>query len=190
MTVAALLLAAGRSSRFGTADKLLASLAGLPLATHAVRTLREVPVGKRFIVMGERRFECPGFEIVTNPEPEAGLSHSLSLGVAAAESAGAHAVLIALADMPFVSKEHFARVLACHRAPDSRGASYNGARTMPPALFGADWFEKLKALTGDRGAHDLLAGSEIVNADPDELVDIDRVDDLEVARRRLASLSR
>jgi molybdenum cofactor cytidylyltransferase len=190
MTVAALLLAAGRSSRFGTADKLVASLGGVPLALRAARTLLEVPVAARFIVMGEARFDCPGFETVANPEPEAGLSLSIAMGIAAAESVGAHAVLIALADMPFVTREHYARILAFHRGRSSRATSSNGESTMPPALFGGDWFGELKMLAGDRGAQSLLSAADIVKADPDELLDIDRVDDLEVARRRLASLVR
>ncbi len=106
MTIAAVLLAAGRSTRFGAANKLTATLGRLPLGLHAARAVAGLDVSVRFVVTSPGETEWPSFEIVENDRPEDGMAHSLALGIAAARGYGADAVLIALADMPFVPKDH------------------------------------------------------------------------------------
>lgn len=169
--------------RFG-GDKLRADLVGLPLAQHAARTMAGLPLAWRFAVIGAGE-PPPGFRSVTNPDPAGGQGGSLALGVAAARAAGAAAVLVMLADMPFVSSEHLQRVLARRDGPDTLVASGHGERRMPPALLGCYWFPTLEGLTGDRGARDLLDRAVLVPAEAHELVDIDRPDDLAAARRYL-----
>lgn len=178
MTIAAVLLAAGRSTRFGAENKLLAPMDGIPLGLHAANMLARLPVDRRIVVTGAAVLEWPGFTPIENDRPETGMAHSIALGVAAARRGRADAVLIALADMPFVSEAHYRRLLACHRGPGSRAASSDGSRPTPPALFGADWFDTLEQLSGDQGARALLGHAELVAADPRELVDIDRPSDL------------
>lgn len=184
MIVAAVLLAAGRSTRFGAADKIAAELDGVPLGLHAARTIAALPLALRYVVTGATPRDYPGFEIVPNLRPEAGLSRSIALGVAAARAAGAQAVLIALADMPCVAAEHFLRLIERADGPDALVASTDGGHRTPPAVFGADWFDELEALSGDRGARDLLQRGTAISAAPGDLLDIDTPDDLVVARTR------
>lgn len=186
--VAGLLLASGLSSRFGAADKLVAELDGEPLAFHAARALLAVEVALCFAVTGGTAadFGALGFTIVRNPDPHAGLGRSLALGVQAVRRAGAAAVLIVLADMPSVSSAHLHRLLACHDGPGARAASVHDGLVSPPALFGADWFDKLEALDGDRGARPLLEGAALVPASARELVDVDTREALERLRGGLA----
>lgn len=183
--VAAILLAAGTSQRFGAEDKLLAPLAGEPLALHAARRIVELAPGRRIAVcpddhgMLALQFAAEGFEIVVNPHPERGLSQSLSCGIAAAALGPEVAALICLADMPFVSTGHLRELLA--RFDPSTAlvvASSNGDVTMPPALFSRALFETLRSGEGDRGGKPLLANAALVHADADELLDIDRPGDL------------
>lgn len=188
MNVAAVLLAAGRSARFGDADKLVAPLADLPLGFHAARTLSMLPLAWRFVVTGAAAIEWPGFVAVPNGQTDAGLGCSLALGAAAAERAGADAVLVALADMPFVPVEHFERLLAGYHGPDSVLATGDGTRRMPPALFGAGWFAPLLALSGDRGARTLLDRAELITTPAENLIDVDRPDDLMRAQAQLATI--
>lgn len=83
MSVAAVLLAAGRSTRFGREDKLAAPLSGVPLALHAARRLAVLPVAARIVVAGPAPLDYggEGFVTVHNARPEAGLGHSIALGV-------------------------------------------------------------------------------------------------------------
>lgn len=178
MIVAAVLLAAGRSRRFGQADKLEAQIDGLPLRLHAAGTIARLPLAHRIVVTGPEPAAWPGFTIVVNDHPDAGMARSVALGVVAARACGAEAVLIALADMPFVTEDHFRRLLAAGTAPGSRIGSSDGRTLLPPALFGADWFDALAALDGDRGARALLDGADRIEAAPESLIDIDRPSDI------------
>jgi molybdenum cofactor cytidylyltransferase len=188
MKIAAVLLAAGRSSRFGDADKLAAPLGGRPLGLHAAHTLVALSLASRFVVAAPAALDWPGFVAVPNDRSDRGMAHSLALGVAAARRAGADAVLIALADMPFVPHEHFERLLAAYQARDSIVATGDGTRRMPPALFGAGWFAQLEALSGDQGARMLLDRAELVMAAAENLLDIDRPEDLDAAQAQLARM--
>jgi len=182
VSVAAILLAAGRSTRFGDADKLAAPLGDLPLGLHAARALAALPLAARLVVTGPTALEWPNFRTVRNERPEAGMAHSIGLGIAAARRLGADAVLIALADMPFVTTRHFQRLLDRHVGPDSLVASSAGDRRMPPALFGANWFDTLGTLGGDRGARALLDRADIIAAGSGQMRDVDSISDLENAR--------
>lgn len=183
MTIAAVLLAAGRSTRFGTADKLAASLGDRPLARHAADMLATLPLAARFVVCGAEPPAWPGFEAIVNARPEAGLAHSIAIGIAAARRSGVAAVMVALADMPFVTARHMTRLLDRHDGPRTLVASSDGVHRMPPALFGAGWFDALERLSGDRGARSLLDEAETVVASPEELLDIDTAEDLRRARQ-------
>lgn len=184
MKVATILLAAGRSTRFGAEDKLTALLDNIPVGLHTARTLIKLPLVARLAVTGDIERSWPGFDIVRNDRPDLGIGRSIALGVAAARQRSADAVLIALADMPLVSAEHFTRLLACGQGTNSLAASSDGVNRMPPALFGAAWFDRLEHLSGDTGARDLLDQAEIVECAPAELIDIDRPADLAAAFRQ------
>lgn len=189
--VAALLLCAGQSARFGPTDKLLAVLDGLPLVVHAARRITRLDPGRKIAVCAEGRvaglLEPMGFEIVINRAAEQGLSTSLGCGVEAVEQGDCEAALVCLGDMPFVSAGHFGELLARFdpvEAPNIASAA-NGV-AMPPALFARACFDQLRAQRGDRGAGKLLASAVQVPAPPGELADIDTIEDLWGVRPRRA----
>lgn len=184
--VALVLLAAGRSLRFGAADKLSAPLDGLPLGLHAARTLAAMPFAARVAVIGPASLDYAshGFDVVANDDPGAGQARSLRLGVEAARRIACDAILIALADMPFLSREHVDALLQRHDGRASVTASSFGEAPMPPALFGSEWFERLSASRGDRGAGTLLGNAAIVTGYARELIDIDTPADLSAADRQ------
>ena len=119
-----------------------------------------------------------GFESVINSEPERGMSHSLSLGMAAARAYQPQAVLVALADMPRISEAHIRHLIAAAGKRHAIVASSESDTAMPPALFGAAHFDALETQSGDRGARALLRSARLVQAAPGELIDIDTPDDL------------
>lgn len=173
---AAILLAAGRSLRFGSADKLTSKFEGCPLVDHAAATLAGLPFARHIAVVraeaAELRdlLEHRGFAIVDNDRPEDGLSHSIALGIAAVIDADA--ALIALGDMPRVPANHF-RAL-CEAAGDGAAASLGLGRPTVPAAFAASCFADLARLTGDRGARFMLDDAIPVHVDPHALLDVDR----------------
>ncbi len=181
---ALVLLAAGRSERFGDADKLQEMFLGQPLAFHVVTALEDMPFKARFAVCSNTAldFASRGYIVVQNGAPEDGMSGSVVLGVAAARASGCAGVVVALADMPRVTAAHIYRLLDAADGPDSVVASSNGVHPTPPAVFGTGQFDTLMQLKGDAGARDLIRAGRRVIAPEAELLDIDRPEDLERLR--------
>lgn len=182
--IALVLLAAGRGERFG-GGKLVAELAGKPLARHAADTLRPFGFAAHIAVIGPATPDLPGYATITLDPPGAPQSRSLALGVAAAQAAGADAVLITLADMPLVPPSHIQAMLAAFDG--DRLASQGPHSLMPPALFGVRHFAALSALTGDRGAGALLQGAPALPLPPRAALDVDRSEDLALAQALLGA---
>jgi molybdenum cofactor cytidylyltransferase len=178
--VAVVLLAAGLSSRFGQRDKLAVPLDGLPLGLHAARMLASLPFARKIAVTreGGPDFTAYGFTPIVNPDPAAGQASSIRLGLAQARKLEPQAVLIALADMPFVPVAQILALMARFGDEFRVVASTEGTRPSPPALFDASFFPALESLTGDTGARALLREAELIGASPAELADIDTPGDL------------
>lgn len=185
---ALVLLAAGRSQRFGVYEKLAEPFLGKPLGFHVVTALEDIPFGMRFAVVSGTvlDFAARGYRVVRNPDPSLGQARSLAQGVAAARDAGAQAVLVALADMPRVTAAHVLRLFDASEEADTLVASSDGVKPCPPALFGRDWFAALMELKGDQGGRELIRGGHHVVTSPAELVDIDTQGDLEALRELYA----
>lgn len=179
-----ILLAAGRSERFGAEDKLAAPFQGQPLAFHVVTALEDVPFKARLAVCSGTAldFAGRGYTVLHNPAPEDGMAGSVRIGVAAARDIGCAGVLIALADMPRVTANHIHRLFDAADGAGAVVASSDGVRPSPPALFGAAHFDALLALDGDEGARALIRGGRHVVVSAAELLDIDRPEDLERLR--------
>lgn len=178
--VALVLLAAGRSERFGDVDKLAEPYLGRPLAMHVVTALEAVPFHARIAVVSDTAvdFARCGYRVIANDQPEAGLGRSLALCVAAAQAMRAPAVLIALADMPRVTATHIYRLLDAGDGEAALVASSNGQHPTPPALVGASHFAALTALPDDVGVRALIARGRHVVASPNELLDVDTPEQL------------
>jgi len=181
---ALVLLAAGRSARFGTGgSKLDAELNGRPLGLHVVEALAALPFATRIAVTGRARvdYAAHGFRTVTNDDPDAGMGRSVRLGIGAV--GGAAAAVIVLADMPCVTETHVRRLFDAATGPDATVASCEGDAAGPPVLFGRNWFGRLLALDGDAGARGLIRRAARVVAPAGTLADVDTCE-------ALATLSR
>ncbi len=180
----AAVLAAGSATRFG-GGKLDAPLHGKPVGLHICQRIERLACLTPIIVVGSEppRFTSRllNWQIIENAHAANGLSSSV---VAAAEVAlrkGA-ALLILLADMPFVTEVHLRNLLADPRA--------NAATLVPdgapgvPAFFRPASVPRLMSLKSDGGARRLLAsmpGLRTVTACPETLLDIDSRADLDRA---------
>jgi molybdenum cofactor cytidylyltransferase len=183
--LALVLLAAGRSERFGS-PKLVAPLAGQPLASHAAQMLAALPFAHRFAVIGPAAPDLAvlGYACLPLDPPGAAQARSVAIGVGAARAAGASAVLIALADMPLIPPAHIHALAAAFDG--DRIATTAGGVIMPPVIFGAAHFTTLTVLAGDRGGAALLSGAPLLALDPACALDIDRPQDLARAEAHLS----
>ena len=138
--VAAVLLAAGAGSRFeGSTPKLLAPLEGRPLLTHAIDAAiaSGLPV---YVVTGavDLARHLPDDVIeVHNPDWDAGQATSVHAGIAAASAAGHDAVVVGLADQPFVTPDAWRAVADADAV--IAVATYDGERGNPVKLHSSVW---------------------------------------------------
>ena len=189
MNIAAVLMAAGNSRRFGDANKLLAPFLGWPLVAHAATTLRSLSLTHLIAVVADLDVaaQLAGFEIAHAPAAN-DMAQNIALGVKTAQALGADRVLIALADMPLVPHAHFVSLIAtCTDTLPS--ASDDGAERLPPACFPACYFDQLVSLTGDNGAAQIIKNlpqSSIIIDTTGVLADADYPHDLS----RMTNLSR
>ena len=181
------LLAAGQASRFG-ADKLAAPCAGAALGSYAARAVTETGLTALCIVPpGARPGWLPdGFDAIANPAAATGLASSVALAARIAIGRRAGALVLHLADMPCVPPALLRELAA---ADGTAACRYPSGRGGVPARFAAQRFDRLAALTGDRGASALLASEDVVTlvaCSPETLVDVDTPEALARAEALLA----
>jgi molybdenum cofactor cytidylyltransferase len=193
--VAAIILAAGRSTRMGGPNKLLADLGGKPL----VRTVTEQALASKvqsvIVVTGhqaeqvEKALQGLKVKFVRNPDFAEGLASSVKAGVAAVAD-NADGAVICLGDMPLISSNLIDRLIEAF-APD-RGhliaVPVSDNKRGNPVLWSRRFFNELMTLNGDIGARHLIARhSEAVAEVQVEgfgaFLDIDTPQTLEAARR-------
>ncbi len=184
--VALIVLAAGRSERFGTEDKLLADLHGQPLGLHTPQRLAPMKWATKIAVtLGELAgpLQDLGFVIVA-PLQDGGLGDNIAKAVSALNRP--QSVLICLADMPFVTLTHIEEMMAAMSADRSIVASQGAGVLSPPVLFGVKYFESLLVLSGDIGARDVIVANKpelaLVPATRTTLMDVDTLALLAEAR--------
>ena len=102
---------------------------------------------------------------------------SVAMAARLAIEAQADALMIALADMPLVPPAHF-RALAAQAGRSAICVSRTGETRMPPAIFGADHFERFASLGGDKGARGILAEGTAIDCPSEWLRDVDTPEDL------------
>jgi len=184
MRIAAVVLAAGRSTRFDGL-KQLAEIEGRPLVAHAVDAARQGGLDPVLVVLGHAapmvEAALPvGAVPVLNPRYAEGQATSLIAGVEAADTAGADALVVLLADQPGIDPtavEAVATALAAG-SPVVR-ATYDD-RPGHPVGFARSTWARLLELTGDEGARqviDELSPRDVPVAGPCP-ADIDTADDL------------
>ncbi|MGZ5881370.1 MAG: NTP transferase domain-containing protein [Xanthobacteraceae bacterium] len=183
--VAAVVLAAGRSTRMGGPNKLLAEIGHRPLVRIAVEEALASRARPVIVVTGHQREEIEtalaGLPVrfVHNPDFADGLGTSVKAGIAAVP-ADADGAILCLGDMPQVDASLIDRLIAAFD-PD-RGAlvvmpTFEGRRGNP-VLWSRRFFPDLTAIEGDVGARHLIGRySEAVIEVPLEgnaaLVDVD-----------------
>jgi molybdenum cofactor cytidylyltransferase len=192
--IASVVLAAGRSTRMGGPNKLLAEIGGKPLVRIAVEQALASRADPVIVVTGHQREQVEaalaGLKVrfVHNADYAEGLGTSLKAGVAAVP-AEADGVVVCLGDMPQVTAALIDRLIAAYDpekgalvvAPVSDGKRGN------PVLWSRRFFPELMAIAGDVGARHVIEayGEAVVEVPVQEqgaFVDIDTPEALSTAR--------
>jgi molybdenum cofactor cytidylyltransferase len=194
---AAVILAAGRSTRMGGPNKLLAEITGKPLARIAAEAALKSQARPVVVVTGhqgetlrEALSDLP-LEFVENADFAEGLSTSLRAGISALP-ADIDGAVVMLADMPQVDQVLIDRLISAH--DPEKGALIavpvlNGKRGNP-VLWSRRFFPELTALEGDVGARHLIgkygeAVVEVPVSGQAALTDIDTPDALRAVKAEL-----
>jgi len=185
--VAAVVLAAGASERFGQPKQLL-PWAGSTLLSHVVDRALASQADPVVVVLGHQAEACRAalgdrpVTVVVNPDWAQGQSTSVRVGLAALPS-GVGAVLFLLADQPGVTPAIINALIERHRSTLAPVVwpEYEGRRGNP-VLFDRDTFRQLAQVTGDTGGRPVLQAhadraQRVPVSDPGVLFDIDAPED-------------
>lgn len=190
---AIVILAAGAGTRFG-GDKLSTPVRGRALYQHMLDKVRAFSSFPAFIVTGSEiiagEAQRCGVMPVWNREPEQGIARSLKLGLAAVQDRFPDAVgqlkgvLCSVCDQPGLSVSTMQRIFntgALH--PGAIVCAGRAGRTGNPVLWNREYFPELMELSGDVGGRQIMEKYRdrirLVETDAEELIDVDRREDLE-----------
>lgn len=161
--IAALILAAGRSTRMGASNKLAETLQGKAVLRHVADAAIASRARPIVVVTGHQRERVEalltGLEVtfVHNPDFATGLSSSLAAGLAALPPDMDGAVVL-LGDMPEVRARHIDRLIAAFAPKEGRSicVPVRDGRRGNPVLWGREHFAAMIAVKGDTGARHLI----------------------------------
>ena len=184
-SIAAIVLAAGKSSRAGTANKLLSKLGDTPVVRATVDTISKTVKGNVFVVTGawhqeiSKTLDDVKISTIHNDLHGTGMGTSIAKGFASLPD-DVQFSLVCLGDMPFVKPETYTALID---ASSNYGTdaifipTFHGKRGHP-VMWGQQHFRKLCILTGDIGGKPVLAENqekiiEVAVDDPGILIDLD-----------------
>lgn len=162
MNVSGVLLAAGRSARFGDETKQLLDFDGEPLLLRIARVAARSRLREVVVVTGHRAAEIEvavaglGVKAILNPHYRKGLSTSIRVGIQNVAS-GARAALFMTADQPFLTSEVIDRIVSTYAEKESAiVAPVFQGRLGSPVLFERGLFVELLDLNHDEGGREII----------------------------------
>jgi molybdenum cofactor cytidylyltransferase len=191
--IAAIILAAGLSSRMGS-NKLLAEWGGTPLVRLVAQAALKSQARPVLIVTGheaakvEAALEGLDVAFVRNPAYAEGLSASLKAGVRALPET-ADGALVLLGDMPEIDAKLIDRMIAAFSPVDGRAIciAMHDRKRGNPVLWARRFFAEIETMSGDQGAKPLLAAHDDLICEIESggavLRDVDTPDALAALRR-------
>jgi molybdenum cofactor cytidylyltransferase len=193
--IAAVVLAAGRSSRMGAANKLLADVDGVPMVRRVVDAATASAAKPVVVVTGNEQGRVQAalrgcrVTFVHNQNFAEGMSTSLRAGLGALPDKIDGAV-ICLGDMPLLTASVLDRLIAAFNPVEGRAIcvpTWNGKRGNP-VLWDRRFFPEMAELAGDVGAKHLIGqhadlAAEVAMPDDSILTDIDTPEALSALRQ-------
>ncbi len=162
-----MILAAGRSTRMGAVNKLLAEVDGVPMVRRVAETVGSAALDPIIVVLGHEadavRAALDGMSVrfVENPDYADGMGTSVARGIEAIPDP-VEGAMVVLGDMPWIDARHLDALVDAFAPEDGRGicAPVVDRKRGNPVLWAARYFPQLRALDGDVGARRLLAEHE------------------------------
>jgi molybdenum cofactor cytidylyltransferase len=193
--ISAVVLAAGRSTRFGELKQLL-KVGKENLIETVVHGFLSSTADEVVVVLGFgadkilANSEFGTARVVVNPDYEEGLGTSLKTGIEAANPE-ASAAIVALGDQPLLSVNTINSIIT--KYSETHGpivAPFYGRRRGNPVLFDRSLFPELRRVAGDEGAKNVIRRMEenIVKVSVDDPGVIFDIDDESDYRRLLTML--
>lgn len=197
MKIAGIYLAGGNSKRMKmNQSKLALPVGNQTLGSLALETVLQSALETVFVIVQENDDvswlpetvkKHPKCQVIHCSNAHLGQAETLRSGVQTAKDAGIDAVIIFLADQPFITIRIINRVIDyLNVAPESKfiATTYEGV-IYPPVLFKKELFNELLKLNGDRGAKALLKadfltiGTMLPCTDAQVIFDVDTKDDFQ-----------
>jgi CTP:molybdopterin cytidylyltransferase MocA len=151
---AAVILAAGASTRFGS-PKQLARVGDRTMLASVIDTAREANLGPIVVVVRRGIAVPPDVVPVVNDEPDAGLSRSLRMGIEALPANVGGAVIL-LGDQPTLPSRTIRAVVSAARSDRPVVAARADGRLGSPVLLLRDAFFLAQEARGDEGLRSIL----------------------------------
>jgi molybdenum cofactor cytidylyltransferase len=188
VSVAGLILAAGKSERMGR-SKLMLDFHGKTFLEHIFEEARQSKLAEVRVVLGhdagrvQTLFPSLAGKWVVNPDFERGQLSSIQCGLSSLYKYSVDGVMLFLIDHPFVNRILINKLIACFDENQSLIVvpSY-GKRRGHPVIFSSLLFDELSNASPDRGASDVVQRhqKEIFHVEVDNpgvLIDIDTPED-------------
>ena len=188
--VAAVILAAGGSSRFGKPKQLI-ELRGKTLLGRILDSATEANCSPIVVVIGNallevrKQLETTNVTIVENENWRLGIGTSIRAGLRKLidNAPTLEAVVLLVCDQPFVEARTIARLITLREKTKRAIVASRYANTLGvPALFGRSCFQELLALDNATGAKTVILSNRERVAEfpfPEGRIDIDTLDDYE-----------
>jgi molybdenum cofactor cytidylyltransferase len=189
--ISAIVLAAGKASRFGQCKQLV-PLGGKPLLEHVLESVRQSHVDDVVVVLGDHFAEIQeqiafGRErVIVNPDYADGMSTSIQAGLRALPSE-TDAAMIVLADQPFVASQTLDLLIDEYQRtrPSVVIPTFNGFRGNP-VIVDKSLFAEMMGIRGDVGCRAIFGDHaetilKVSVNDRGVVTDIDTMEDLQRA---------
>jgi len=184
--IAAVILAAGGSSRLGK-PKQLVPFADKTLLQHMLDTVSQFSFGSKLLVLGANSSQIKtatstqGFEVIHNTEWSRGIGTSISLATRQViKISSIQHLIFFLSDQPFVDTRLIEKLINSHK--NAITACVYQDEVGVPAVFARSYFTELSELAEDSGAQKIikkhLAQTSIVDFEMGHW-DIDTKEDIE-----------
>ena len=182
--IAVVVLAAGNAKRLGQSKQLL-PWGNSTLLGNVVENVLTVDAHKFFVVLGAysneilEKINLSEATVLINGNWQQGLGSSIASAITEIDNKypGLNAVLLVLADQPFIGSIHLNAMINLHLTEKesiiiTRNEDYRGV----PVLFPRKFFRELMLLSNDEGA------KQIINRNKDcvkEIVTLDNIADID-----------